>query len=269
MNYSLLVGALLAIVVSVAAYYAHSLDLSGAIAATVVGTIIFGVGGWQWALILLLFFISSSVLSKAFAKNKKGLDEKFSKGGRRDHAQVLGNGGLATLFALLYGFFPEQNILWLWFLAALAAVNADTWATEVGVLSPVRPRNLLDLRQVVEKGTSGGVSVVGTLGSIAGAFVIAVAGGLVTWFSADKISIIFWVTVAGTLGSFFDSLLGATVQAMYHCPTCDKETEKHPTHSCGTQTRQIKGFKWLNNDLVNFGCSALSVVALTVIWLFL
>lgn len=269
MSFSLLLGAFFAVLVSVAAYYARSLDLSGAIAATVVGTIIFGIGGWQWALILLIFFISSSALSKAFSKRKKGLDEKFSKGGRRDHAQVLGNGGLATLFALLYGFLPDQNILWLLFLAALAAVNADTWATEIGVLSSVRPRNLLDLRQVVEKGTSGGISVVGTLGSIAGALVIAIAGALVTWFSADKIGMIFWVTVAGTLGSFFDSWLGATVQAMYFCPSCEKETEKHPTHSCGTRTTHIKGFKWLNNDLVNFGCSALSVVTLAFIWLFM
>jgi uncharacterized membrane protein len=53
----------------------------------------------------------------------------------------------------------------------------------------------------------------------------------------------------------FDSLLGATVQAIYHCPHCDKETEKHPLHTCGTPTLQVRGWKWLNNDLVNVGCA--------------
>ena len=58
----------------------------------------------------------------------------------------------------------------------------------------------------------------------------------------------------------FDSLLGGTVQAMYFCPTDQKETEKHPLHTCGTETVHIRGWQWLDNDWVNFGCGLFAVI---------
>ena len=252
----ILYGFVLAIIVAYLAYRADSLDKSGAFAATLVGTIIFGMGGWQWAMLLLLFFITSSGLSRAFKKRKQGLNEKFSKGNERDAGQVFGNGGLATLFAALHAFYPESILPWVGFAAALAAVNADTWATELGVLNPTPPRMITDLKKRVEKGTSGGVSVWGTLASLLGAGAIALPAALFigNWLLFPLISL------AGLGGSLFDSLLGATVQAMYYCPTDKKETEKHPLHTCGTETVQIRGWEWLNNDWVNFACSALGSI---------
>lgn len=247
-----LVGFLLAIIIAYLAYRARSLNKSGAVAATVVGTVVFGFGGLQWAVLLMIFFITSSGLSRAFKKRKQNLDEKFSKGHERDAGQVFGNGGLATAFVLVHAIWPESIVGWAGFAAALAAVNADTWATELGVLNPTPPRMLTDLRKRVEKGTSGGVSLFGTLASLTGAAVIALPASLMTgdW------SLLPIITLAGLFGSLFDSLLGATVQAMYYCPTDKKETEKHPLHTCGTQTVHIRGWKWLDNDWVNFACSA-------------
>jgi uncharacterized membrane protein len=68
------------------------------------------------------------------------------------------------------------------------------------------------------------------------------------------------ITIAGLAGSLFDSFLGATIQAMYYCPADQKETEKHPLHTCGTQTIHIRGWEWLNNDWVNFACGAFGVL---------
>ena len=252
----ILYGFILALVIAYLAYRAHSLDKSGAFAATIVGSIIFGVGGWQWAVLLLIFFITSSGLSRAFKKRKQGLSEKFSKGNERDAGQVFGNGGLATLFAALHAFYPESIIPWVGFAASLAAVNADTWATELGVLNPTPPRMIVDLRKRVEKGTSGGISLFGTVASLLGAFVIAVPAA---WF-ANNWTLLLLITFAGLAGSLFDSFLGATVQAMYYCPTDQKETEKHPLHTCGTETVHIRGWEWLNNDCVNFACGAFGVV---------
>jgi uncharacterized protein (TIGR00297 family) len=252
-------GFLLAIIIAFLAYRAHSLNKSGAIAAAFTGTIIFGVGGWDWAILLLTFFITSSALSRAFKKRKQGLDEKFSKGHERDAGQVLGNGGIATFFAALYYFFPNELWPWLGFASALAAVNADTWGTELGVLNPHPPRMITDLRKMVEKGTSGGISLIGTLAALAGSALIGILAASLHP-TDNPVSIFVIITLAGLAGALFDSLLGATVQAMYYCPTDKKETEKHPVHTCGTPTVHIRGWKWLNNDWVNFSCGAFGVI---------
>ena len=263
----LIIGFLLAIIIAYLAYRARSLDRSGALAALVVGTVIFGLGGWEWAILLLTFFITSSGLSRAFKDRKREANEKYAKGGQRDAGQVFGNGGIATLFAALNFFFPDAAWPWLGFAASLAAVNADTWATELGVLNPTSPRLITNLRKVVEKGTSGGVSLVGTLASLAGAGVIGLEAALLNPSGTNWLFFVL-VTVAGLLGALFDSLLGATVQAIYYCPTCQKETERNPLHGCGTQTTQIRGWAWLDNDWVNFACGAFGVGVVFVYFFF-
>jgi uncharacterized membrane protein len=240
----ILYGFLLALVVAYLAFRVHSLNKSGAFAATLVGTVVFGLGGIQWAILLMVFFITSSGLSRAFKKRKLGLNEKFSKGSERDAGQVFGNGGVAMLFVVIHALYPGSMIGWVGFAASLAAVNADTWATELGVLNPTPPRMITDLRKRVEKGTSGGVSLL----------------------FADNWLLFPLITVAGLAGSLFDSFLGGTVQAMYFCPTDQKETEKHPLHTCGTETVHIRGWEWLDNDWVNFACGAFgAVIALLLI----
>ena len=259
LTYQLPLGFLLAIFIAFAAYRVHSLNKSGAFAATLTGTIVFGIGGWQWAILLLAFFITSSGLSRAFKKRKQGLDEKFSKGHERDAGQVFGNGGIATAFAALYFFFPNAAWPWIGFAAALAAVNADTWATELGVLNPNPPRMITNPTKVVEKGTSGGISLIGTLASLAGSALIGILAAIL-YPATAPLSIFMIVTLSGLAGSLFDSLLGATVQAMYYCPTDKKETEKHPLHTCGTPTVHIRGWKWFGNDWVNFACGIIGVM---------
>lgn len=254
----LIIGFILAVIIAYLAYRARSLNRSGTFAALIIGTVIFGLGGWEWAILLLTFFITSSILSRAFKNRKKEADEKYAKGGRRDAGQVFGNGGIPALFAALYFIFPDATWPWLGFAASLAAVNADTWATELGVLNPTSPRLITDLRKVVEKGTSGGVSLVGTLASLAGAGIIGLEAALLNSSGVNWIFFVI-VTIAGLLGALFDSLLGASVQAIYYCPSCQKETERNPTHSCGAETTQIRGWKWLGNDWVNFACGAFGV----------
>ncbi len=260
----ILIGFLLAIVIAVVAWRAGALSPSGAVAAAISGGLIFGLGGLPWAVLLLTFFVTSSGLSRAYKKRKSSLAEKFSKGSRRDWAQVLANGGLGAILAIGYAIPPHHDWLWLAFAGAMAAVNADTWSTELGVLSAVPPRLITNGRQV-ERGTSGGITLVGMLAELAGAILISIAAIL---FTTGPKSLAFLIIILGGLaGSTFDSFLGATVQAIYWCPACQKETERHPIHTCGTPTQQIRGWRWVNNDLVNLSCSVIGAVITAGIWL--
>ncbi len=259
----LLLGILLAIAVAALAYRAHSLDRSGGLAAAVLGSVVFGLGGLPWAILLLGFFISSSGLSRLAGKRKRALAEKFSKGSTRDAGQVLANGGIAGVFVLLHLAFPSAAWPWLAFAGSLAAVNADTWATELGVLSPVAPVSITTFR-TVERGTSGGITLTGTLASLAGAALIGLLAVLVMPAPNWPLALLL-ISLSGLTGSLVDSFLGATVQAIYTCPTCQKETERHPTHTCGSPTTLTRGLPWLDNDLVNTACAlAGGVLALVV-----
>ena len=261
----IVIGFILAIMIAALALRAGSLSKSGAWAAVLTGGPIFGLGGFPWAALLLTFFISSSALSRAFGQRKAALAEKFSKGSQRDWGQVLANGGLGALLAIAYFIPPHYEWLWLAYAGAMAAVNADTWSTELGVLSPVPPR-LITSGAKVERGTSGGISIIGTLAAVGGAALVGIMAILFTpgssWFTY-----LWMITLAGLAGSLFDSVLGATVQAIYWCPACGKETERHPAHTCGSLTSQVRGWHWFNNDLVNFTCSLFGAITAAGIWL--
>jgi uncharacterized protein (TIGR00297 family) len=249
----LIIGFLLGILIAVLAWRAGALSNSGAWAAALTGGLIFGMGGLPWAALLLAFFISSSVLSRLFGKRKASLAEKFSKGHQRDWGQVLANGGLGALLAVVYWLFPSMGWVWAAFAGAMAAVNADTWATELGVLSKQAPR-LVTTGKPVERGTSGGITLLGTLAALGGAAFVALIAALFS-LGDEAWALLLAATLGGLAGSFFDSLLGATVQAIYRCPQCGKETERHPRHTCGVETVQVRGWSWMNNDLVNLSCS--------------
>lgn len=247
-------GLLLSAAISTLAYRRRSLNRSGVAGAVVAGTSTFGLGGISWGLSLIFFFVSSSLFSHFRAQEKAATAaDKFSKGGQRDFAQVMANGGVASLLASAHAFSKNpqaSQALQAGYIGALATANADTWATELGVLSPHAPR-LITNGRVTTPGTSGGITPLGTTAAAAGGLSL----GLFNWLMqpkdrfARRLPLI--ALVSGLAGSLFDSLLGATVQAMYYCPQCATETERQ-VHSCGTQTLFLRGSRHMNNDMVNF-----------------
>jgi len=253
-----LLGFALSALIGWLGYRGGALAPSGVVGAILVGTLIFGGGGWVWGLLLILFFASSSLLSRFREGEKRGLSEKFAKAGRRDLGQALANGGWGALLAVSYSLHPS-SLLFSAFVGAMATVNADTWATELGVLSR-RPPRRITTGEPVAPGTSGGVSPLGLVAALAGAVLIGLAGvGLSLLFhgrGAEGAPV--WTPwlplvagISGLAGALFDSLLGATVQGIYRCPRCGSETER-TLHTCGTATRPLRGWRWLDNDVVNF-----------------
>ncbi len=249
----LLIGFVFAVIASYLAHRAGMLNGSGTVASTLLGTIVFGAAGWQWAVLLLVFFLTSSTLSRTSKSHKRKYAEEYAKGDRRDAGQVVANGAVAAAFVILNLLRPTPWT-WIGFAAALAAANADTWATELGVLGGSKPRLITNLGREVEPGTSGGVSIAGTLAALAGSALIAVCAAVLqpspNWLTATAMA------VGGLAGAAADSILGATIQAIYFCPVDKRETEKHPLHTCGSSTSLIRGWRWLNNDWVNAACTA-------------
>jgi uncharacterized protein (TIGR00297 family) len=239
----------LGLLIGLFSFFFNFLSLSGSIATFLLAVIVYGIGGWVWTVPILMFFIASSLLSKYGKAKKKRLEKIFDKSSKRDSGQVAANGGLAGLIILLWYCYPEWNELYLYYLATIAAVTADTWGTEIGTLMKGKPRSIITLSPV-DVGTSGGVSIAGFVGGAAGAVLIAASAALfddsmITWMIAVKL------VVSGVIGSVVDSLLGATVQAQFVTPD-GGVTER--TSVNGIPTTLVRGFRWMNNDLVNLCC---------------
>jgi uncharacterized protein (TIGR00297 family) len=251
-------GMALAAVMAITSYYFRFLSASGSVGTFLLATIIFGVGGWQWTIPILTFFIFSSLLSKLGKRRKSKFQLMFEKTDTRDAGQVAANGGVAGIVMLCWYIFPENNVWYLVYLASLAAVTADTWGTEIGLLAKGSPRSITSLRKV-ETGTSGGVSLSGFVGGAFGASLLALSGSF--WFRGGAPTFTFIIIVcSGILGALVDSLLGATVQAQYRCTVCGKITER--TLHCGTSSILVRGVRWIDNDVVNWACALAGGISL-------
>lgn len=218
----------------------------------VVGTLAIA-AGWSWGLLLLSLFATGSALSKLGERKKAELvGPVVQKGGERDVGQVLANGGIYAIAALGYLVFPSP----VWYAAgigALAASAADTWATEVGTLAGGEPVSIISARRV-PPGTSGGVTLLGTMAGAGGALFIGAGATLANWpvpFAA--------AALGGMAGTLADSLLGAVLQARRWCDLCAKSTERL-VHSCGTPTRHAGGVAGFDNDAVNAVCSGVGAL---------
>ncbi|EFM12640.1 protein of unknown function DUF92 transmembrane [Paenibacillus curdlanolyticus YK9] len=248
----------------------RALTRSGAAAAAVMGACYTTFGGVLWFATLLMFFVTSSMLSrwKKHHRSKQAAEQNYEKKGARDAGQVWANGGVGLLLCIVHAAWPSPY--WLAaFVGVMAAVNADTWATEVGALSRQRPRSILTGKRVAT-GTSGGVTMLGSGAAAAGAFVIGLTAACLAavpgYQQAGGYAVSFGLlagigTLAGVAGAFIDSYLGATIQAMFRCSVCGSETER--MSHCGQATAPVRGWAWMNNDRVNM---LASVAAGAVAW---
>ncbi|MEP7345458.1 MAG: DUF92 domain-containing protein [Gemmatimonadaceae bacterium] len=255
-----IVGLALAGSIAVLAWRAGSLSRSGAAAATIVGTLAVA-AGWPWGILLIWFFVSSSVLTRwrglVKATRMRGVVEK---GGPRDAVQVMANGAVFALTGA-FGIWQGSTMWQTLGLGSLATAAADTFATEVGTALGATPRLILG-GQRVAAGTSGAMSGIGTTASLVGAAAI----GAVAWALGWSPLVALAVTIGGVVGAFADTLVGATIQERRRCPRCNLPTERR-VHDCGSATIRVGGIGGFRNDLVNLTSGALGgLVAVAVVW---
>lgn len=217
------------------------LTRGAAAAATVVGTCALAGAGVAGMGLLGMFFVSGSALA---AWNGPPRTTP-----RRTARQVWANGWTAALGGLLTPLAP--GIGWAVLTGGLAAAQADTWATEVGLRARRRPV-LITTGRPVPAGTSGGVTALGTLAGVTGAGLLAALG----WGLGIPGPAAALAAVTGTVGMVADSLLGATVQAVYRCARCDADTET-PEHRCGAAATLVRGRRWVTNDTVNLAATGI------------
>lgn len=266
---NILIGFIFSFVIAFAGYKKESLSLSGGISAVVLGTSLYYFGGLFFSSILVAFFISSSLLTKYKKGLKKDLEDVTEKGGNRDYAQVIANGLLGLIYAFLF-FITKKHVFILAYAAAFAASNADTWASELGILSRYDPVSITSLKKM-EKGMSGGISFLGTTASTLGAGFIGVvftAGYMLQYgINTSWIKLFIFCSLCGFIGSLVDSLMGATIQAKYRCIICNKYTEKRVHHE--KETAYAGGIRFINNDVVNFTSGFIASIIAIVLYLFI
>jgi uncharacterized protein (TIGR00297 family) len=244
-----------------AATAAVGLTTSGFLAALLTGVAAMAAGA-AWLVLLLLYFAAATTVSRLQREAKVRKAGGFlEKSGSRDATQGLANGGAFAAGAMMYALTGEPA--WGAFAAgALAASSADTWATELGLLSRAVPRSIVTAKPV-QAGASGGVTLAGTGAGILGALIVS-AGARLLELEVPLEALL----IGGVAGMLADSVIGAAVQEQRWCPACDRGTERL-VHACGSPSEFIGGVPGLRNDLVNalatlFG-GAVSAGLLTVL----
>ena len=204
----IIAGALLSAAFCSAAFLFRWLSLDGAYAAAISGTIVFGLGGLAATAVLLLFFVSSTLISKKYILAIEETSHAYSEKIRRDGIQVWSNGFWFTL-CLMLTFIFHSDLFLIAALGAIATAMADTWATELGSKRFDVQTYLINGLKKVKPGTDGGISIAGTVAALFGSFAIAL---LAIYVFSLKMTLLFPILFAGFLGCLADSYFGATFQ---------------------------------------------------------
>jgi uncharacterized protein (TIGR00297 family) len=173
----------------------------GSFVAFLLGFYLAGIGGWHWLTPVLLFFLSSAALTKLH-HTLQGVRNKSTG---RNAWQVIANIVWAVTSSALF-LFTRNEIFILFFIAFVAAVTADTWASEIG---PLLNKICFSFAKMgmVPAGTNGGISFFGSVAAFAGATIISSLSYYIL-FGSWHWDIIAILSLSGFVACFADSLLG-------------------------------------------------------------
>jgi len=273
--WEVLVGLSLGLALGLLGYRRRLLSRGGAVVVGAIMTLVFGGAGWEWASVLFVYLLTAGLWT-AYRSDVKDLLAGEVAGVPYGGAHVMARVGWPLVLTFFRFLGSDTAVLFAAFVGSVAASLADTWSTQIGILSRDPPR-LVTTGQRVKAGTPGAVSVLGVVAALGGTWLIGFLSlGLLVlsaWIDArgwDRclVSLPLSVTVAGVAASLVDSLLGATAQVVYYCERCGERTENH-VHHCGAEGKRVRGVPWLTNNAIDLVISLVGAAlsALVVGWL--
>lgn len=195
-------------VLAVAALASRGVTMSGALWGWVLGTLLWGLGGWPAFSALLAFFILGTACTKLGYARKHALGIAQEKGGRRGPRNAFANVSAGVVFAFLAVSTAHPTAFAVAVAAAFATAASDTVSSEIGQAYGRRHVLVTSFRRV-PAGTDGAVSIEGTLGGVVASLIVAA----VTWGTGlIPGSAIAVVAVAAFVGNTLESYVGAAFE---------------------------------------------------------
>jgi uncharacterized protein (TIGR00297 family) len=191
------------------AFLEGAVTWSGVIAGGALGMAVYLGAGWEGWVMLLATFASAVITSKVGWTRKRALGIEEEREGRRGAGNALANCLVGAVAAILAITSPYQAAAWLALVTALTSGAADTVASEIGKAWGRRTVLVVGFRPV-PPGTSGAISLEGTVANVVAAIALATLGAALGLIATSTIPVV----VAGALaGSFVESVLGATLES--------------------------------------------------------
>ena len=270
----IILGFIIMSLLGIVSYKIGFVDITGLISSFAIGIVIWITGGISIFISLLFFFVAAGAATKYKYKIKKEAGVQQENKGRRSWKNVVSSGILPMILSIILYICSINNLnLMLPYIATMGAIGtttADTLASELGVLSKSKPRLITSLRKKVSRGTVGAVSMEGEKIALLSGAVVGVLGGvfsllpgMIAWnglmfTSIEILLIVLGVSFVSFLGCNLDSLFGALFQTRNVCEICGLYTDKK--FHCGYETRKNSGYRFVNNEIINFGSSVMGGV---------
>lgn len=249
---------LLSAAILITAYRLRAITADGIAAAFLTALTLYTLGDPWIGSSLLAFFILGSLVSRVRNDRKRAAERTQEEGTARNWKQVLCNSLPACGLLWLMALFPDQSYLGLIALAVFASAAADTFSSELGMLSGGRVFDIISGKSV-QSGLSGGVTWLGLLAGMLGS-------ALLSLFAVPNYGWggMLFSLVLGFLGSVLDSVIGSLLQRKYR--NTDGLLQDKPLTA---QLQPVKGFKLISNNAVNLISLSVITISAQLICLFL
>jgi uncharacterized protein (TIGR00297 family) len=178
---------------------------SGLVGGIIVGSAIYRFSGWPGFVVLGVFFVLASALTRFGYSRKQKLGAAQAEQGKRGARHAAANCAAGVLMAAGYNLNGGDPLWAAGLVASFATAAADTAGSETG---PVWGRTTVlaaSFRRAAP-GTPGAVSLQGTLAGVAAAAVVALAGYVTGLL--DSAAIVVLVVTASVAAAWIESVLG-------------------------------------------------------------